>query len=104
MCDPLSAALTRQFSDRRRGKGREAVPLFRSTTGSTVGALLARDNSVLTYSTDSDQTSVLLERLAAGDASALDRLLELHRDYLRRVVQMQMEPELMARIDASDVV
>ena len=58
----------------------------------------------MTYSTDSAETSALLERIAAGDSAALDRLLNLHRDYLRRVVQMQIEPELGARIDASDVI
>jgi RNA polymerase sigma-70 factor (ECF subfamily) len=58
----------------------------------------------LAFSTDSDQTSVLLERVAAGNPAALDRLLRLHRGYLRRVVQGRMEPALSARVDASDVV
>jgi RNA polymerase sigma-70 factor (ECF subfamily) len=58
----------------------------------------------LAFSTDSDQTSVLLERVAAGNPAALDRLLRLHRGYLRRVVQGRMEPALTARVDASDVV
>ncbi len=58
----------------------------------------------MAFSTDSDQTSVLLERVAAGNPAALDRLLRLHRGYLRRVVQMRMEPALSARVDASDVV
>ena len=58
----------------------------------------------MAFSTDSDQTSVLLERVAAGNRAALDRLLRLHRDYLRRVVQGRMEPVLTARVDASDVV
>lgn len=58
----------------------------------------------MAFSTDSDQTSVLLERVAAGNPAALDRLLRLHRGYLRRVVQGRMEPALSARVDASDVV
>ena len=51
-----------------------------------------------------DQTSVLLERVAGGNSSALERLLRLHRPYLKRVVQMRMEPALAARVDASDIV
>ena len=58
----------------------------------------------MAYSTDSDQTTDLLDRVAAGDRAALDRLLRLHRDYLKRVAQMRIEPALMARVDASDVV
>lgn len=58
----------------------------------------------MTFSTDSDQTSVLLERVAGGNSSALERLLRLHRPYLKRVVQMRMEPALAARVDASDIV
>ncbi len=58
----------------------------------------------MAFSTDCDQTSVLLERVAAGNPAALDRLLRLHRGYLRRVVQGRIEPALTARVDASDVV
>ena len=39
-----------------------------------------------------------------GDTAALQELLELHRPYLRRVVQMRMDPALAARVDPSDVV
>ena len=58
----------------------------------------------MTHSTDSDQTSNLLKRVADGNSGALDRLLQLHRPYLKRVVQMRMGPALTARVDASDVV
>ena len=58
----------------------------------------------MTYSIDSPEVSELLEQVAAGDSAALDRLIDLHRDYVRRVVQMQMETELRGRIDPSDVV
>ena len=34
----------------------------------------------------------------------MERLLETHRSYLKRVVQMRIEPALMARVDASDIV
>ena len=58
----------------------------------------------MAFSTDSDDTTALLDRVAAGDSAALERLLRLHRPYLKRVVQMRMEPALRARVDASDVV
>ena len=58
----------------------------------------------MAYSTDSDQTTDLLDQVAAGDPAALDHLLQLHRNYLKRVAQMRIEPALMARVDASDVV
>ena len=58
----------------------------------------------MTYSTDSDQTRDLLQRVAAGNPAALERLLRLHRPYLKRVVQSRMDPAMTARIDASDVV
>jgi RNA polymerase sigma-70 factor (ECF subfamily) len=58
----------------------------------------------LQNSTDSNQTAALLESVAAGDRAALDRLLRLHRPYLKRVVQMRMDSALTTRVDASDVV
>lgn len=57
----------------------------------------------MAFSTDSDQTTALLELVAVGNPSALERLLQLHRPYLRRVAQMRMDPALRARLDASDV-
>lgn len=58
----------------------------------------------MAYSSDSDQTSTLLERIADGDRPALEHLLRLHRPYLKRVLEMRMGPTLAARVDASDVV
>lgn len=58
----------------------------------------------MSFSTDSEQTRELLEKVATGNPAALERLLRLHRDYLKRIVQMRIEPALMARVDASDVV
>lgn len=56
------------------------------------------------FSSDSDQTAAMLERVAAGSTAALERLLELHREYLKRIIRMHMEPALTARVDASDIV
>ena len=58
----------------------------------------------MAFSTDSDDTTVLLDRVAAGDPTALERLLRLPRPYLKRVIQMRMQPALKVRVDASDVV
>ena len=53
---------------------------------------------------DSQDTADLLEEIATGDLAALERLLQLHRPYLNRLVRMRIEPALNARVDASDVV
>jgi RNA polymerase sigma-70 factor (ECF subfamily) len=53
---------------------------------------------------DSEETQHLLEQAAAGDRSARDRLLEQHRHYLCRLVEVRIDPRLRARVDPSDVV
>jgi RNA polymerase sigma-70 factor (ECF subfamily) len=54
--------------------------------------------------TNSATTEALLSTAAAGDVAALEQLLARHRPYLRRMVEMQLEPTLQSRVDASDVV
>src|SRR3954463_5256867 len=49
-------------------------------------------------------TEHLLLRAAAGDESARGRLLDRHRDRLRRMVAVRADPRLAARVDPSDVV
>jgi RNA polymerase sigma-70 factor, ECF subfamily len=49
-------------------------------------------------------TQTLLERATRGDKAALNALLELHREELRRMVAARLDPRLAARVDASDVV
>ncbi len=53
---------------------------------------------------DSAQTQRLLDQARAGTAGAVDRLLERHRAYLCRFVELRLGPELRARFDSSDVV
>ena len=53
---------------------------------------------------DSTETRDLLSRLGGGDQSALERLMEMHRIYLRKLVDVRMEPGLRRRVDPSDVV
>jgi RNA polymerase sigma-70 factor (ECF subfamily) len=49
------------------------------------------------------ETVRLVERLRAGDRRVLGDLFQRHRDRLRRMVELRMDPRLQGRIDASDV-
>ncbi len=49
-------------------------------------------------------TAHLLSRIDHGDKTAIDVLLAQHREYLKRVIEFQMEPMLRLRVDPSDVV
>src|SRR6266436_2554531 len=51
----------------------------------------------------SSETMHLFDRLRAGDRRALADLFELHRDRLRRMVELRIDARLQGRIDASDV-
>ncbi len=53
---------------------------------------------------DSTETRNLLEHYHGSDRGTFDRLFARYEDYLRRVVDLRMEPELRRRIDPSDVV
>jgi RNA polymerase sigma-70 factor (ECF subfamily) len=46
----------------------------------------------------------LLQQARDGDARALERLLSLHRAYLRQLVELRLDPRLRTRVDPSDVV
>jgi RNA polymerase sigma-70 factor (ECF subfamily) len=47
---------------------------------------------------------LLLEQVQAGDRRAFDRLFARYRAYLMQVVETRLDPRLLARLDASDVV
>jgi RNA polymerase sigma-70 factor (ECF subfamily) len=49
------------------------------------------------------ETVHLFERLRAGDRRALADLFQRHRERLRRMVELRIDPRLQGRIDASDV-
>lgn len=55
-------------------------------------------------SVDSERTDQLLQLVREGDNSARDLLLNLHRQYLRQIIDLRMAPELRRRLDPSDVV
>lgn len=46
----------------------------------------------------------LLDEARRGDGVARQRLLDLHRDKLRRMIGFHLDPRLAARVDPSDVV
>jgi RNA polymerase sigma-70 factor (ECF subfamily) len=53
---------------------------------------------------DAEQTQRLLEQARGGDRQAVEELLGSHRPYLRRLVELRLDPRLRSRVDASDVV
>jgi RNA polymerase sigma-70 factor, ECF subfamily len=53
---------------------------------------------------EAEPTQVFLRQAAAGDGEAVNRLLERHRESLRRMVQLRLDRAIGARVDASDVV
>lgn len=46
----------------------------------------------------------LLDRAGAGDESAREQLLVVHRERLRQMVAARLDPRLAARVDPSDIV
>lgn len=53
---------------------------------------------------DSAETNHLLERVVAGDSSAVDRLFERHLPSIKRSIQRRLRPQTSKRFDVSDVV
>lgn len=58
----------------------------------------------MTAAADSAETRKLLEQFQAGDARAAGRLLQRHRPFLVRMVDLRMDERLRRRLDPSDVV
>jgi RNA polymerase sigma-70 factor (ECF subfamily) len=53
---------------------------------------------------NSPETQALLDQARRGEAEAIERLLTVHREPLRRMIGLRLDPALAARVDASDVV
>lgn len=51
-----------------------------------------------------DQTQDLLAGARGGDAEAVNKLLDKHREALRRMIDMRLDRRIRQRVDASDVV
>src|SRR5262245_613778 len=68
------------------------------------GATNARRRYTSAMWPDSSQTQQLLAAARGGDATARNQLLERHREALRRMIAMRMDPKIARRVDASDIV
>lgn len=53
---------------------------------------------------EADQTQDLLLQIEEGDEDAVNRLIQRHRDAVRRMVAMRLDRGIAQRVDASDVV
>src|SRR3954465_12723384 len=53
---------------------------------------------------ETTQTQELLLQAKQGDAGAVDRLLARHREPVRRMIDLRLDPAIVQRVDASDVV
>src|SRR5438034_7133137 len=53
---------------------------------------------------DHPDTQEMLTAAREGRAGAVDRLLDVHREPLRKMIDLRLDPALAARVDASDVV
>ena len=53
---------------------------------------------------NSPETQELLDQVRRGESAAVDRLLASHRDALRRMIDLRLDPAIGRRVDASDVV
>ncbi len=53
---------------------------------------------------DQPQTEKLLAQIQQGESEAVERLLDVHREPLRRMIDLRLDPALAARVDASDIV
>jgi len=53
---------------------------------------------------DQENTEQLLSRAREGDGSAVNQLIDRHRDAVRRMIDLRMDQVLKRRVDASDIV
>src|SRR5437868_5047087 len=53
---------------------------------------------------DANNTQELLAQAKSGDADAVEQLLARHREAVRRMIELRLDPAIAQRLDASDVV
>jgi RNA polymerase sigma-70 factor, ECF subfamily len=53
---------------------------------------------------DPSSTQELLDQAKAGNTDAVDQLLAKHREPIRRMIDLRLDPAIAQRLDASDVV
>ena len=51
----------------------------------------------------SDDTEMLLSQIRSGDAQAIEPLLDLHRNRLKKMIGARLNPQLRNRVDESDI-
>jgi RNA polymerase sigma-70 factor (ECF subfamily) len=54
--------------------------------------------------TNDPHTQELLDHARGGDAQAVEQLLARHREPVRRMIDLRLDPAIVQRLDASDVV
>ena len=60
-------------------------------------------NAAMTQSPDND-TDDLVAQAARGEARAVQDLMDRHRDRLRRMIEVRLDPRVAPRVDPSDIV
>jgi RNA polymerase sigma-70 factor (ECF subfamily) len=63
----------------------------------------AREVKAVTEANNAIDLGQLLKRAAAADPAAMGKLFDLHRDRLRRMIQIRLDHRLQGRLDPSDV-
>lgn len=53
---------------------------------------------------EAEQTQELLDLIRDGDSRAAEKLLQRHREALRRMIAMRLDKKIQQRVDASDIV
>src|SRR3954462_15749692 len=53
---------------------------------------------------EATQTQEILEQAPQGDPAAVEQLLARHREPVRRMIDLRLDPAIVQRVDASDVV
>jgi RNA polymerase sigma-70 factor, ECF subfamily len=56
------------------------------------------------WPTNTTETEQLLDQAKRGDGQAVEALLAAHRESVRRMIDLRLDPAIMQRVDASDVV
>ena len=78
------------------------VPVARNARAMNAVSPTPADQPPMTHSVD--DTGALLDLAAQGNAEAVDQLLADHRQRLIRMIDARMDPRMLQRVDASDVV
>jgi RNA polymerase sigma-70 factor (ECF subfamily) len=59
---------------------------------------------MMNKNSESSELYDLLQKARTGNTKAFEQLFQFHRDTLRQIVALSMDPHLSARVDASDII